>query len=227
MNRLLRNTFARPALATAAAAALVVFASARNKDKVLLPEYVLRAETVAVVILPDTAEPLNDPFANRKALEDVEKALMTWGRFRLAQETGTADLVIAIRKGTGKVANPTISGGPIDSRPATVETTDNHIRIGLQQGRPPDQTQTPPDANGRTNTGMEAGTMKDDMFEVFRAGDAASLRDAPVWSYNAKDALKPPAVAAVEKFRKAIDEAEKAAAQKQQQSQKHGQKKNP
>src|SRR5258708_7994041 len=106
MNRLLRNTFARPALATAAAAALVVFASARNKDKMLLPEYVLRAETVAVVILPDTAEPLNDPFANRKALEDVEKALMTWGRFRLPQEPGTPDLLIAIPKGNTKLANP-------------------------------------------------------------------------------------------------------------------------
>src|SRR5258708_35376607 len=104
MNRLLRNTFARPALATAAAAALVVFASARNKDKVLLPEYVLRAETVAVVILPDAAGPLNVPFANRKALEDAEKALRTWGRFRLAQETGPADLVMPIRKGTRRVA---------------------------------------------------------------------------------------------------------------------------
>src|SRR6267142_3717486 len=188
MNRRLRNKFARLALATTAAAALIVLASAKNKDKVLLPEYVLRAETVAVVILPNTPEPLIDPYANRKALEDVEKAIMTWGRFRLAQETGTADLVIAIRKGTGKVANPTISGGPIDTRPATVETADNHIRIGVQQGRPPDQSQTPPDANGRTTPGMEAGTMKDDMFEVFRSGDADTLAGAPIWSYNTKDA---------------------------------------
>lgn len=227
MNRPWRNKFAMLAWAITAAASLVVLASAKNKDKVLLPEYVLRAEAVAVVILPNTPEPLIDPFANRKALEDVEKALLTWGRFRLAQETGTADLVIAIRKGTGKAANPTISGGPIDTRPATVETTDNRIRIGVQQGRPPDQTQPPPETTGRTTPGMEAGTMKDDMFEVFRSDDADTLAGAPVWSYNAKDALKPPAVAAVEKFRKAIEEAEKAAAQKQQQSQKQGQKKNP
>src|SRR6266481_4795979 len=114
MNRSWRNKFAMLSFILAAAAELVVLASAKNKDKVLLPEYILRAETVAVVILPNTPEPLIDPFANRKALEDVEKALMTWGRFRLAQETGTADLVIAIRKGTGKVENPTINGGPID-----------------------------------------------------------------------------------------------------------------
>jgi len=81
--------------------------------------------------------------------------------------------------------------------------------------------------SGRTTPGMEAGTMKDDMFEVFRSGDADTLAGAPVWSYNAKEGLKPPAVAAVEKFRKAIEEAEKAAAQKQQQSQKQVQKKNP
>jgi hypothetical protein len=50
-----------------------------------------------------------------------------------------------------------------------------------------------------------------------------------VWQYIAKDGLKPPAVTAVEQFRKAVEEAEKAAAQKQkqQQQQQQGQKKNP
>jgi len=53
------------------------------------------------------------------------------------------------------------------------------------------------------------------------------LENAPVWQLTAKDALKPPGVAAVEEFRKAVEELEKAAQQKQQQTQQQGQKKNP
>jgi hypothetical protein len=43
------------------------------------------------------------------------------------------------------------------------------------------------------------------------------LENAPVWRYIAKDGLKSPRVEAVEEFRKAVEESEKAAAQKQQQ----------
>jgi hypothetical protein len=200
-------------------------ASAKKKEKVVLPDFVLKAQTVVVLILPDTPEPMNDPFANRKAQEEVEKALMKWGRFRLAQEASTADLVIAVKKGSGQIANPTINGGPVDTRPGTIETTDNQIRIGVKQGTPSNGPESGDAASpdGRASPGMEVGST-DDMFQVFRA-DIYSGRGAPVWSYMAKDGLKPPAVTAVEQFRKAVEEAEKAAAQKQQQQQ--GQKKNP
>jgi hypothetical protein len=211
--------------AIASTATLLEVASANDKDKVLLPDYVLKAETVAVLILPDAAEPVNDPFANRKAQEEVEKAIMKWGRFRLTQEAFTADLVIGVRKGTGKVVNPTISGGPIDTRPGTIETTDNQIRIGAQHGRPPGETPTA-DTSGRTRPGMEAGSIKEDMFQVFKGGEGYGLNSPPLWTYVAKDGLKPPGVAAVEKFRKALEEAEKAA-EKKRQSQQQGQKKNP
>jgi len=64
------------------------------------------------------------------------------------------------------------------------------------------------------------------MFEVFKGGEGYGLSSAPLWTYVAKDGLKPPGVAAVEKFRKAVEEAEKAA-EKKRQSQQQGQKKNP
>ena len=224
MKRPLRRKIGRMAGLTTAAVALVVLASAQNKDKekVSLPDYVLKAQTVVVLILPETAEPMNDPFANRKAQEEVEKAVMKWGRFRLTQEAFTADLVIGVRKGTGKTVNPTISGGPVDTRPATIETTPGQIRVGAQKGRPPDETQTG-DTSARTSPGMEAGAITQDMFEVFMGGDTYGVNSAPIWTYVAKDGLKPPKVDAVEKFRKTLEEAEKAARQKQQQSQ----KKNP
>jgi hypothetical protein len=228
----------RVAEAITAAMALVVMlvgmATAKKKEKVYLPEYVLKAQTVLVVILPDSGEPMNDPFANRKAQEDVEKAFMKWGRYRLALEASTADLVIGIRRGTGQAASPTIYGGPVatDRRPATVETTDNQIRIGAQQGQPPSTTQEG-DASGigGQNTpndgphiGMEAGA-QDDTFMVFHGGVPYPADYAPVWKHIAKDGLKAPGVAAVEQFRKEVEESEKAAAQKKQQQQQ--QKKNP
>ena len=140
-----RNSIGKSATAATAAilglalglALAATSAIAKKKEKVLLPDFVLKAETVVVLILPDTGEPMNDPFANRKAQQEVEKALMKWGRFRLSQDASTADLVIAVRKGSDKIANPVIKGGPVDTRPGTIETTDSQIRIGAQQGTPP------------------------------------------------------------------------------------------
>jgi hypothetical protein len=205
-------------------------ASAKKKEKVYLPAYVLRAQTVQVVILPDAGKTLDDPLANQKAQGDVENAFLKWGRFRLVQDASQADLVIGIRKGTGKISNPTISGGPVDS-PVAIDSKDNQIRVIGQQGRPPDGTQpgTPTGTNGpndRAHTGMEVGA-QDDTFEVFQGGVQYPVDGAPVWKYIAKDGLKLPGVAAVDQFRIAIEESEKAAQQKQQQSQQQGQKKNP
>src|SRR6516162_4262720 len=97
-------------------AGIVVLAScvvAKKKEKQVLPDAVLRAQTVFVVIQPDAKEPLTEPNANLKAQKAVEEALMKWGKFRLALDT-TADIVISVQKGTGKVMSPTISGGPVD-----------------------------------------------------------------------------------------------------------------
>jgi len=125
---------------TTAAMALVVIlvgmASANKKEKVVLPDYVWKAKTVLVVILPDAGEPTDDPFANRRAQEEVEKAFMKWGRFQLTLDAELADLVVGVRKGTGRIANPTVNGGPVDSRPGTVEATDDAIRVGVTEGAP-------------------------------------------------------------------------------------------
>ena len=46
-----------------------------------------------VVIMSDAGEPIDDSSANRKAQEEVEKAYLKWGRYRLALDKYTADLV--------------------------------------------------------------------------------------------------------------------------------------
>jgi hypothetical protein len=207
--------------------ALVIAAAglASAKKKVYLPSFVLKAQTVMVVILPGAGEPLNDPDANLKALGNVEKAFMKWGRYQIVHDASQADILVGVQKGTGKIANPTISGGPIDSRPATVETTDNDIHVSVQQGHPPDVTQPTPPAppgmdapNARPHTGVEVGS-RDDTFNVFQGRREYPLDSPPVWRCTVKDGLNAPDVTSVEQFRKAVEESDKAAAQSQQQQQ--------
>jgi hypothetical protein len=189
----------------------------KKKEKPVLPEVLLKAQTVVVIIEPDAGEPMNEPTANQKAREEVEKALMSWGRFRLVQETSTADIVVAVKKGTEKATTPTISGGPVDSRPVAVQSTDSQIRIGAKHGQPPNGADDPDasPSNGRAQQSVEVGP-SDDSFLVYLGGDNFKPNNASLWSYRAKNALRPPNVSAVQEFRKAITDAEQAAAKRQQ-----------
>ena len=193
---------------------LTTFAIAKDKNKAVLPAYVLNAQTVLVVINPEAGEPLTDPTANRRAREDVERALMKWGRFHLVMESQTADLVLAVRKGTGRAVTPTISGGPLDDRPVIFQPSPGDIRIGGQQGRPPDLSQPGIGPPPGPHVGTEIGQSVDSL-EVYRGGVEYPLDSSPLWRYIAKDGLRPPQVPAIDQFRKAIDETEKTAAQKQ------------
>src|SRR5271156_760042 len=85
-------------------------ASGKDKKKAILPADVLKARTVLVVVDPSAGVDVRDPNANRIARADVEKALDQWGRFTLVQEGSTADLIITVRKGDGKLIQPTIGG---------------------------------------------------------------------------------------------------------------------
>jgi hypothetical protein len=192
------------------AALLTVPANAKDKDKkkASLPDYVLKASTVLVVVMPDAGEPIDQPMANSTARENVEKALMEWGRLRLVMDGQESDLVIAVRTGSSKMV-PTIKGGPIDNRPGVAQPTDGGIRIGAQQGHPSSDPGMGPQ-NGPQNgphLSKEMGP-SEDTFQVYR-GDVSDPLDSPaVWRYTAKDCLRAPKVSAVEEFRKAIAEAE-------------------
>ena len=188
-------------------------AFAGGDKKPVLPAYVLSAETVFVLIDPDAGTSPTSPMANQKARDDVEKALMKWGRFRMAMNAGEADLVVVVRKGSGKIVQPTIGGLPTNDRPVILQRTDNGGRIGGQKGRPPGSTDPAPQ-DTHPAPQIEAG-MSDDMFVVYHGGEGNPLDGPPAWRYTGKDALKSPSVPAVAEFRKAIEEAEK-----QQQKQK-------
>jgi hypothetical protein len=182
--------------------------AAKDKKKALLPADVLQAKTVLVIIDPNAGMAIEDPNANRIAQEDVEKALMKWGRFSLAVEGSTADLIITVRKGNGKLVQPAITGIPINNRPVILEPTDSGARIGVQQRNPSDAS-NPPSPHPEAEVGSS-----EDMFTVYRGTTKddpySTPLDAPaVWRYTAEDALRSPGVPAVEVFRKLITESEK------------------
>src|ERR1700751_933420 len=189
---------------------LTTQALAKDKNKSILPEYVLRAQTVLVVIDPDAGEPLDQPNANATARGNVEKALLEWGRFRLALDGEESDLIVVVRTGNGRAVQPTIRGGPIDQRPGIGQSTDSSIRIGGQRGQPPPLTDpsTGPQPNQGPHVSNEVGS-SEDSFAVYRGGVANPLDSSAVWRYNAKDCLRAPKVVAVEEFRKAIAREEK------------------
>ena len=183
-------------------------AFAKDKKKVQLPADVLDARTVLVVIDPDAGVDMDAPNANRAALQDVERALMNWGRFAMAVDVSTADLVISVRKGNGKIAQPTIGGVPSNNRPVIFEPSDSGVRVGGHSGTPP-QAGDPTNAQiPNPHQQVEVGSAQD-MFAVYRGKRDDPLGDPAVWRYNTKDALRSPDVPAVDAFRKLILEAEK------------------
>ena len=184
--------------------AVVPFAVAKNKQ--VLPNYVLQAQTIAVMIQPYAGEPVANPTMNRTAQENVEKALSQWGRFRLVTDASVADLVIAVRK--GHPGGPTIANSPTDNRPVTIQSGGGTNRVGVQEGQPSDLTYPLPGEPTGPRPGGEIATTADS-FEVYQGGVQYPLEAAPLWRYTAKDALDAPEVRAVEQFRNAIAESEK------------------
>jgi hypothetical protein len=200
----------------------VLFATlvAPAKDKKpLVPPYVLTAHTVRVLVEPDAGMDAEDPRANQVAQDDVEKALIRWGRFEPVMQDSPADLVITVRRGHKNTAQPTIAGPRISNRPAVIGPIDNGGRIGAEQGTPPDASQGADTSRPMPDTGVhpqvEVGATQD-VFTVYRGDVERPTDQTPAYRYYGRDALQSPDVPAVSEFRKAIAETEKRINQKKQ-----------
>jgi hypothetical protein len=190
------------------AAFLAAPLSAKDKNKPIVPDYVLKAQTVRVIIDPEAGEPLNQPNANAVARDNVEKALSEWGRLRPMMEgMGETDLLIVVRTASGKAMQPTIKGGPIDQRGGVAQSTDSTIRIGGRTGQNPNADPNMDPMNRSPHVSNEIGP-SEDTFAVYRGDISGPLDAPPVWRYIAKDCLRAPRMAAVEEFRKALAEAD-------------------
>jgi hypothetical protein len=96
--------------AFAVAACLLFTTTGLAKDKKpILPSFVLTARTATVIIDPEAGVSIDDPRANEVARKDVETALLKWGRFDVRMDGQGTDLVIVVRKGTGRAVQPGIS----------------------------------------------------------------------------------------------------------------------
>lgn len=179
--------------------------SAAEKDrKPILPELVLRAETVYVMFDPSSGTSVTG--GDREARQAVEQALRKWGRFRVetyVSETQPPDLFIVIRTGGIKAK---IGGTDPNDRPGTLSTDGGNINIGVSTGRAP---------VGKPSVGVGTDAPVDTL-EVYLGGPSYSdpLNSAPVWRYAEKGSLSPPAITAVKAFKKVIEDADKQAAQR-------------
>lgn len=191
-----------------------LFATAKDKKKVPLPLDVLRAHTAWVIVDPQAGVDVHDPLANRHALDAVNAALARWGRITPVTDPSQADLIIVIRKGTGKMTDETIGGTPMNAPPVVIgqRTPDGGFNASGRAGTPIERQDHP-------HPQMEV-TDPDDTFAVYRGSPGYNqdpsqdkpLDFPPVWRYTAKNALESPSVPAVDQFRKAIIESEKAMA---------------
>jgi hypothetical protein len=192
---------------------LTTFGFAKDKPKSTLPSYVLRARTVVVIVDPNAGVAIEDPQANQVAQKDVETALLKWGRFEPVLSTQSADLIIVLRRGHGRLVDQTIPDHRQNNRPGMIDSTDNAVTIGAQHSQPNQRDAS--NAGGpppqETHPQTEIGT-PDDSFTVFEGGVENPLDGNPAWRYVAKDGLRPHSVPAVDQFRKALTDAEKAAA---------------
>jgi hypothetical protein len=186
--------------------------TAKDKKKETLSDLILRARYATVIISPDAGVSPASPAGDQTARTDVETALEKWGRFHLTQDAANADLIIVVRKG-GQAVKPTLGGGNPNDHPVVVDPgSGGEIRLG-GHSRPPssgDGSSSPSGPLPRAEVGDNR-----DIFSVYRSnGIGASIDSAldapPLWRYASSDALKHPSVPAVEKFRKAIEDAEKA-----------------
>ena len=132
---------------------------------------------------------------------------MNWGRFKLAVDASDADLIIVVRKGSGRIVQPTVGGVPINNRPVIMEPTNSGGRVGGHSGNP----QTPGDPTGSDpqfggpHQQIEVG-QSHDMFVVYRGKIDNPLDYPATWRYSAENALQSPGVPAVDVFRKLIAE---------------------
>ena len=181
--------------------------SAKEK-KPVMPTYILTARTVAVVVDPMAGMSLTNPNANPTAQRDVEMALKEWGRFDEVMEVRDADLIIVVRKGTGKLVDETMAN-PQNNRTNAGNRMPGGAGAGAGMGNAEDASQSAPPGGMRPQA--EIGEA-DDSFTVYQ-GQMEHPLDGPIgWRWIRKDGLRPHDVPAVDEFRKAIEDAEKKAA---------------
>lgn len=196
-------------------------ALAKN-SKPVVPQYMLNARTVAILIDPGAGVSLSDPKANQAARQDVEDALQKWGRFTTVPNPADADLIIVLRRGHAKLVDATVTDPRQNSPIVDVSRSDSGISIGAPNAPPPSHSGPTPNPNAPVFDPQEGGAHPqteignpDDSFLVFEGRRDYNADEIPGWRWVHKNGLHAHDVPAVDEFRKALEDAEKQAAAQQ------------
>ena len=189
------------------------FASAKEKQKKSpLPLTVLNAKTISIIIEPEAGRSLENPLANQTAQKDVEAAILKWGRFQPVLSTEGADLIIVLRKGSGRITDTTFPDPRNNDRAGSITPSNDGITAGAQRGNQPGLSNRPPQIGPQDTSGTQAEISNpEDSFLVYDGRTRAPLDSPAIWRYVAQDGLRPHSVPAVDAFRKAVAETERIA----------------
>lgn len=103
----------------ALALTITVSATAQKKPKQTIPDEVLKARYVAVVVYNDRGFARNEP-DDLRAQSLVEQALRKWGRYTVTMNVADADFVIAVR--TDRMGSARIGTVATSRPPVTLDT---------------------------------------------------------------------------------------------------------
>jgi len=182
---------------------------AKDKTKNNLPAYVLQAKTIAVVVDPNAGMSIDDPRANEMAQKNVEAAFLKWGRFEPVSDAKTADLIVMVRKGHGRLMDETM---PDPRQNSGIDPANRQGSAWPAPGAPPNVRGQPGTVESQRSPQADLGDAEDS-FSVFKGGENPRYA-SPVWNYTGRDGLNPQNVPAVAAFKKAVGAADKAAAEK-------------
>jgi len=182
-----------------AAVLCLAYATATNgqkKNKNQISEAVVNSQYVLVEAYDGPQwDPRLTP-EDRKAIADVQRAVQSWGRYRLALRREDAEIVLQVRK--GRIASARAGGGvSVDRIPTRVEY--------------PPTTTTQTTRHG--DAGVETGP-PDDLLWVYLTDGSGGELSAPLWRGTQTDGLQAPELKLFQKFKEDAKAAAAAQARK-------------
>jgi len=182
-----------------AAVLCIAFATATNgqkKSKNQISEVVVNAQYVFVEAYDGPQWDRQLSPEDRKAIADVERAVQSWGRYRLALRREDAEIVLQVRK--GRIASARAGGG------VSVDRIPTHVEF-------PPTTTTQTTTHG--DAGIEGGP-PDDLLWVYLTDGSGGELSAPLWRGTQTDGLQAPELKLFQKFKDEVNAAAAAQAKK-------------
>jgi hypothetical protein len=175
------------------------FAQKKKKEgKRELPDQVLAAQFIYVTGWHGDDHDWRTPSEERSAIVRVQRAVQTWGRYRLVYYPDQADIMMVVKPGHVGAVQGGIHvglGGPEYPTP----------RVGGGAGGTADAN---PAGMG---IGAEGGS-PDDYLMIALQPSYQPVQASYIWKASAKDGLDPGKIKLLEDFKRAVEESEKARA---------------